>query len=144
MLHSSTGRPKTFFREDERSTWEPQLRLLASRGLRDNDIAHYFGCSAQLMKGIEEVIGIIRHEKAAYRFRIEDELYRIATIPDTDFVLYEDPVERAEMRKQKMKALTVLHNVLHKDPFVPPAEGERLRRLSDEDLKLELEKALAK
>jgi hypothetical protein len=133
-------RETAFFREDERSTWEPRLIQLARLNLSNKVIADAFGCSYSTLTRNQELIVLINMGRAHYAERIQQELYNAA---QEDPWAVEDKEERGQIRTNSLKALAILHKELNRDPWVPPAEQEKLRRLSDEELQKELEKHLA-
>ena len=138
------GRPREHFLEQDRHIWEPKVRELAALNLRDADIAHAFGISAPHLTIYDEVMEIIREEKAAYRFRIEKAFYTQAMYSDAEIMaLAEDREHRAEMRQTRAKFLMKIFDYLNRDPIASPKEQERIRRLSDEDLLKEIQKELA-
>lgn len=126
----------TFFTCDEDFD---EVYELATKNMPIKSIADWFGCSYQTVASNTAVIALIHRGWAEYRHIIEDELLQMATVSLESI----DPTERAIYAGMKTKAAATLHKNLHKDPFVPPQELERVRRLSDDELAAELEKAKA-
>jgi hypothetical protein len=132
----STGNNFQFFKKQE--DLEEVLRL-AKTNMPIKAIADWFGCSYQTISTNEVVLPFVKRGWAEYRERIERELFTLATI-DLKAV---EPDQFDTYASMKQKALNTIHKVLHADPYVPPQEVERVRRLSDEELKIELERAAA-
>lgn len=126
-----------FFAPEAMSIWKPQLERMSNLNLPIKTIADSFGCSYQRLSTDDDLMSIIRVGWSNYRERIEQELWNLATAEPQ---LFDDPVERSEVRKQKLVALKAIHVVLHREPFIAPIEQERVRRLSDEELQEELKK----
>lgn len=115
-----------------------EIYELAKKNLPMKALADWFKCSYQTLSTNEIVMPIVRRGWAEYRERIETEMFNLATL-DLKAV---DPDRFETYASMKQKALNTLHNTLHKDPYIPPQEIERVRRLSDDELKVELEKAM--
>jgi hypothetical protein len=128
---------RVFFAPENRDNWAFKLKELAELNLPAKSIADAFGCSYQTLVNHEEAMDIVRRGWAAYRAGIEFELRALAyeKIPEDA-----DPQVAAAIKASKVKAIALIHKVLHAAPFVPPVEQERLRRLSDEELQTELKK----
>lgn len=128
--------PYPKFSPKQAEAWVPLAYQLALRSLPLRDIAAKFRCHPSTIRDSEEVMEAIKAGHADHRLAIENALFQDAMLNPMSF---EDPMERATIRTVRSTALKILKNSIDKkEEFVPPAEQEKLRRLSD----AELEKAL--
>jgi len=122
--------------------WLPVVLELAKRSLPIRNIATLVDLTYRDFKNSEVLNGAAITGHALYRLTVEQGLYALAT---EDVAAGEDPIERSSIRTTKLKALQVMKNALDKkDEWVPEAEKERLRRLTDDELKAAIKDAAAK
>ena len=122
--------------------WLPVVLELAKRSLPLKDISTLIGVGYSAFTKNEALTATARSGHALYRLTVEQGLYALAT---EDVAAGEDPIERSSIRTTKLKALQVMKNALDKkDEWVPEAEKERLRRLTDDELKAAIKDAAAK
>lgn len=139
--NNPAGRPTAYFKEEEEHIWGPQLFALASKRMNTSNIAGKFGCSLHTIADQPRLMHYVRQGWSAHDEAVLDLILAQA---NADPSLYEDFAERAQVRNLKADAVKQLYKVLTRD--IPPTiqETERVRRLSDEELKQELAIALAK
>jgi hypothetical protein len=134
--HFTLPYPKFSTKQSE--AWVPLAYQLALRSLPIRDIAAKFRCHPQTIRDSDEIMEAIRAGHADHRLAIENALFQDAMLNPMSF---EDPMERATIRTVRANALKILKNSIDKkEEFVPAAEQEKLRRLSDAELELELQK----
>ena len=127
------SRTKVFFTEDKRHEWEPELRRLARMRCSFSTIGRRFGCSAQHLNFLEHIAAIIHEEWSRHDEEIVSALLEQARLQDDPA---EEPSVRIARLNLKSKALSKLHDHIHKDIEALKAASElRLTLLSDEDLK---------
>jgi hypothetical protein len=142
MTQWQKGTPRgesVYFPRSDPGPWTEKLKALSGLNLPLKSIADAFGCAPSTLASDDVPMRIVRLGWATYRATVERELLSMAMeVPGPNAT----PEEAASIRASKLKALAQIHKVLHKDPFVPVQEEERVRRLTDEELRAELARAL--
>ena len=131
-------RPREFFRPDEEATWRPVLKQLSELNLPAKSIADHFGCSHTTLVHSDDAMEIVRKGWAFYRAFVEMELWLAISEPLPNDLTH---TERLDWKRYKADIAKHIHKHLTKDPWVAPVEQERLSRLTDEELEVELGKA---
>jgi len=114
-----------------------QLYELALLNLPIKAIADNIGCSYQTITTNDFAASIVRQGHSDYLKKLNAEVHKFAFM---DLSQYE-PKERDGYATLKAKCLGDLYKVANKDPFVPPQELERVKRLTDEELAIEIQRA---
>ena len=130
--------PYPKFIKSQDKEWVELAYQLALRSLPLRDIAGKFRTGPSTIRDSAIVMEAIRAGHADHRLTVEAELFNDAT---ANPALGEDAMERAAIRKARTDALKILkHSIDKKEEFIPPAEAEKLKRLSDAELEAELQK----
>jgi len=116
-----------------------KLYELAFLNLPIKSIAANIGCSYQQISTNEMAASIVAQGHSDYLKKLNREMHRIAFL-DLNDPISVFPEDRAMWSSMKTKMLAELHKVANKDPFVAPQEVERVRRLSDDELAIEIQK----
>ena len=137
---SKRGPDKVFFAEEDEAEWGPIVLAAARKRMTVSAIAGKFGCAHSTLGNNERAMSLVRQGWAAHDEEILDLLLDQARDQPS---LYEAE-ERAQIRALKSDAIKTIYKVLTRE--LPPTvqETERVRRLSDAELKDELAKALDK
>lgn len=134
------GPSQTFFAEEDIQEWGPIVYAAACKRMTVSSIAGKFGAAYSTLTNNELGMNIVRQGWAKHDEEILDLLLDQARDQPS---LYE-PEERSQIRALKADAIKTIYKVLTRE--LPPTvqETERVRRLSDAELKTELAKAIDK
>ncbi len=131
------GRPPENFKPEDRHIWEPKIRELAELRCSVATIAGSFGLPYTAIRDRDDIQEIIRAGWAVADKKLMSGLWQMFNENEYN---WQDAADRVSVRKTKTDAAKIITGRIDKEVPVSPAEQEKLRRLSDEDLVKEIQK----
>lgn len=101
------GRPRTHFREEDRSTWEPIMRRMALKRMTVKQIGARFNCPTKVMFERHDIMTIVRECWATYDEKLIDQMLALA---EADPELFKETADRNQVRNIQARAIQYLHS----------------------------------
>jgi len=129
--------PKRHFNPNEEHIWGPILLELARKRCTISTITGKFKCGYQTLAQNDSAMEYVRLGWAEHD---EEVLDLILAQAKDDPMLYEESVDRTSVRNLKASAIKTLYTTMMQVIPPAPAEVERVKRLTDEELAAEITK----